>query len=186
MSELKTVVDELARLRAEFNKLRLKADQSIFPVGFITFMPHNALPPNWLICDGSDYKKEAYGELAQLYGTLFGAPADTSLFRLPNVKGKMVVSRDPGDTSFDVIGETGGAKTKTLSTAELAQHNHTFLQRTMTADQTHSHTEAARVSAGSTKAPTGGGTFTSDNAGSGTAFSIMNPYIVFYAVCRAF
>lgn len=39
--------------------------------------------------------------------------------------GRVLVGLDSGQTEFDTVEETGGAKTHTLSTAEIPSHNHT-------------------------------------------------------------
>lgn len=43
---------------------------------------------------------------------------------LPNLKGRVIVGLDSGQTEFDVNGETGGEKTHQLTVAELAAHTH--------------------------------------------------------------
>lgn len=47
--------------------------------------------------------------------------------------GRMLIGIDSGDTDFDVVEETGGAKTHTLATANLAAHSHGVT------DPTHTH-----------------------------------------------
>jgi microcystin-dependent protein len=50
-------------------------------------------------------------------GTLFGGT-------WARIKGLVVVGVDEADTSFDVVGETGGEKEHILSVAEMPSHNH--------------------------------------------------------------
>ena len=38
----------------------------------------------------------------------------------------VAVGKDTTQTEFNTVGKTGGAKTHLLSTAEMAQHTHTF------------------------------------------------------------
>lgn len=110
--------------------------------------------------------------------------------------GRVMVGYNALDTDFDAAEETGGAKTATLTTANLAAHTHTA--SSIVTDPGHTHTLGADNSDGTdgpysimendnrgtltTSNNTTGITVatTVDSAGSGTAFSIMNPYIVVY------
>ena len=84
--------------------------------------------------------------------------------------GKVMVGLDAGgDTDFDTVGETGGAKTHTLSTAELPAHTHTY--------------SALSGSGGSIDSGSGAGSVSSKNSGStgsGDAHNNLQPYIVVY------
>jgi microcystin-dependent protein len=44
---------------------------------------------------------------------------------MPNAGGRVSAGYDPTQTEFDTLLEAGGAKTHTLTTAEIASHNHT-------------------------------------------------------------
>lgn len=56
--------------------------------------------------------------------------------------GRVLVSQDTGQTEFDTLGETGGAKTHTISTAEMPSHTHTQDAHTHT-QNAHTHTQNA-------------------------------------------
>jgi microcystin-dependent protein len=51
--------------------------------------------------------------------------------------GRVPVGFDSNQTEFNTVEKTGGAKTHTLTTAELASHSHTFTTGTESADHTH-------------------------------------------------
>lgn len=99
------------------------------PVGAITAYYGTTAPTNWLICDGTSFSSTTYPALAALLGGT----------TLPNLKGKVVVGIDGADLDFDVLGDTGGAKTVALSTAELASHGHSHTHGT----HSHSHTHGS-------------------------------------------
>lgn len=81
-------------------------------------------PAGWLLADGAAVSRTTYAELFAAIGTAYGAGNGTSTFNLPNLKGRVPVGQDTTQTEFDTLGETGGAKTHTLSTAEMPQHTH--------------------------------------------------------------
>jgi hypothetical protein len=107
--------------------------------------------------------------------------------------GRTLIGIDAGQTEFDTVLETGGAKTVTLAEANLPAHTHAVTD----AGHTHLTQRYPTATGGSsgftidtsmsgtladntlpTKSATTG--ITLGNTGSGTAFSVMNPYIVTY------
>ena len=106
-------------------------------------------------------------------------------------EGKMLVSQNSSDTDFDTGEETGGAKTHTLSEANLAAHDHLIMS---TGDGFGDALENNTTNTGTTNSRGGLGNndyimqsvSTAANAGktsstgSGTAVDHMNPYIVVY------
>ncbi len=95
-------------------------------------------------------------------GTLFGVGTWTA------IAGKVIVGIDGTQTEFDTLDETGGAKTHTLSTAEIPSHTHTY---------DRSDAPGSGGSGG------GHGTHTSTasgSAGGGEAHNNLQPYIVKY------
>lgn len=95
------------------------------PVGVINPYGGSTAPTGWLICDGSAVSRTTYAALFAILGTTYGPGNGSTTFNLPDFKGKIPVGRDSGQTEFDVLGETGGAKTHTLSIPEMPVHSHT-------------------------------------------------------------
>lgn len=109
---------------------------SLTPPGVITQYAGSTAPTNWLICDGSAISRSSYSALFAIIGTTYGAGNGTTTFNIPNLKGKIPVGLNSSETEFDTLGETGGAKTHTLSTAEMPSHSHTG---STSADGNHAH-----------------------------------------------
>tara|TARA_B100001758_G_C17942911_1_gene369327 strand:- start:185 stop:490 length:306 start_codon:yes stop_codon:yes gene_type:complete len=90
--------------------------------------------------------------------------------------GKTLVGLDSGDTDFDQVEETGGAKTHTLTVNEMPAHNHSYSDQVRTLN--------AAATAGTNRyepaVATTGISRTTNNAGGGQAHNIMQPYIVTY------
>lgn len=83
-------------------------------------------------------------------------------------RGRIPVGLDPIQNEFDQIGETGGAKNKTLSINEIPSHTHGFRAYVQSGSNDGSGGEAA-------------GNFQdkqTEAIGGGQAFSLMNPYRV--------
>ena len=89
--------------------------------------------------------------------------------------GKVMVGIDSEDTAFDTVEETGGAKTHTLSTAEIPSHSHVE----QVANQVGS---AGGNFASGTDQDYGvhTGTYSTQNTGGGAAHNNLQPYIVVY------
>jgi hypothetical protein len=88
--------------------------------------------------------------------------------------GKVLVGLDSGDTDFDTVEETGGAKTDshTLTTAEIPAHTHTYGKSTTSENMSIHDISGLRGAATSNTGSTGGG-------GAHT-HDIVQPYIVVY------
>lgn len=103
------------------------------PPGSVIMFPGVNIPTGYLLCDGTPVSRVEYADLFNAIGTLHGAGDGVSTFNLPNFKGRVPVGQDPSDTSFDTIGEIGGAKTHTLTSSEMPSHTHV--------QNAHNHTQ---------------------------------------------
>lgn len=115
------------------------SDVDPIPTGTIMPYASTSAPGGYLLCDGSAVSRSTYDALFALIGEHFGAGNGTTTFNVPNLKGKVPVGIDTGQTEFDTRGETGGAKTHALVTGELASHSHSTGTYTTNAGTAHSH-----------------------------------------------
>lgn len=97
------------------------------PFGAIIEWPGSAAPAGWHLCDGTAISRTGNPRLFALFGTTYGVGDGSTTFNLPNLKGRIPVGRDSGQTEFDTLGETGGAKTHTLTVPEIPSHTHSVL-----------------------------------------------------------
>lgn len=159
------------------------------PIGMILPYGQTTAPSGWLLCDGSAVSRTTYATLFVLLGTTYGNGDGSTTFNLPNLKGRTPVGYNAAETEFDALGETGGAKTHTLVTGELASHAHSI-----DSQGAHTHTPSA-ASMGVTGPGAVGATgtayiavqpvtdsqgshnHTAGAAGSGTAHNNLQPYI---------
>jgi microcystin-dependent protein len=73
---------------------------------------------------GSHYASFAFCWGQALTGSLLTEQDGTPKSLAPDFRGKAIVQRNPSESEFANIGQTGGAKTHTLTISELAEHNH--------------------------------------------------------------
>ncbi|MGV1079714.1 MAG: phage tail protein [Candidatus Nanopelagicales bacterium] len=156
------------------------------PTGTVLEFAGTVAPAGYLLFYGGEAVSRAgYPKLFGVLGTTWGAGDGSTTFNLPNKAGRVAVSRDPADTAIDTYGKLAGAWTATLTKANLAAHGHTF---------EGTGTVRAMYWAGAVYAGGGGGAFsgdshasadvavsvsgTTDDSGSGTAFSIRGKSIV--------
>lgn len=94
------------------------------PSGAILQYAASTAPTGWLLCDGTAVSRVDYADLFAVIGTTYGTGNGSTTFNLPNLKGRVPAGRDASQTEFTPLGKTGGAKTHTLSVAEMPSHTH--------------------------------------------------------------
>ena len=145
---------------------------------------------NWKLCDGADY-----------YPSRFGG---SRMIRTPDLRNRFVAGAGDGNTSYYRFGETGGANSVSITTAQMPSHSHS-----MTSNGAHTHhvqvsrgndtnyssdfggpfthgwgyTHSRKWSADSTS-NAGEHTHTLSNTGSGTAHENRPPYYALAFIMR--
>lgn len=146
------------------------------PPGAVMMWTTATAPGGWLLCDGSAVSRTTYAALFAAIGTTYGAGDGSTTFNVPNLKGRVPVGRDSGDSSFDTLGETGGAKTHTLTVGEMPAHTHTTaLHGSYRVQGTFPSDVYGAVS---------GGAEGTSSAGSGQAHNNLQPYLVLNFIIR--
>ena len=140
------------------------------PKGLISIFGGAAAPTGWLICDGAAISRTTYAALFTAIGTAYGTGDGSTTFNVPNLKGKVPAGYNSADSDFNALGKTGGAKTHTLTVAEIPAHK-------------HQHTEVTAGDSGynGLLATNTGHQFTNynymSNEGGGGAHNNLQPYI---------
>jgi microcystin-dependent protein len=105
----------------------------------------NTAPTGWLLCNGSAVSRTTYADLFTAIGTTYGVGDGSTTFNIPDLRGRVPVGADSSQTEFDALGETGGAKTVTLTEAQIPSHLHSvdppsanFTSGNESANHTHS------------------------------------------------
>ncbi|MCX6879882.1 MAG: tail fiber protein [Verrucomicrobia bacterium] len=103
----------------------------VMPTGTILPFGGVVVPDGFLLCDGSSLSSNTYPQLFAVIANSWGVgdgtldpQGHTKDFRVPDLKGRTICGRDGGQSEFNVIGKTGGAKTHTLTEAEMPAHSH--------------------------------------------------------------
>ena len=166
-TELNYVDGVTSAIQTQLNTLTTSISTAV-PAGVITQFGGSTAPTGWKLCDGTAYSRTVtYNTLFDAIGTTYGAGDGSTTFNVPNLKGKVPVGLDDSQSEFNLLGETGGAKTHTLITAEIPSHSHSSLQ--------------LGNAGGSTGLPVTG-TVTTDtttgSTGGGGAHNNLQPYIV--------
>ncbi len=91
---------------------------ALVPVGTVFPFAGNAVPPGYLLCDGSEKQRAQYPELFGVIGYTYGDPnflLGTATFRLPDLRGRFPVGRNTMDNGDQVPDPSGNIDSNTQS-----------------------------------------------------------------------
>ena len=136
------------------------------PAGFGgTFSgPLANLPAGFFVKNGAAISRATYWRLFAAVGTTWGVGDGSTTFNLPNLVDRMSL----GAGNLYALGSTGGSPTHTNTLAELAAHTHTTLVNTASINTRTAGSDSYNVD--------NGGAAATGSAGSGSPWSILNPY----------
>lgn len=146
---------------------------SINEIGAIVAYGGTIPPTGFLLCDGSAISRATFSALFAVLGTSYGVGDGSTTFNLPDLKGRVPVGRDSGQTEFDTMGEKGGHKLLQAHTHNLGKHGATI------AGYGHVDSGSATSSGDFISGSTGGG-----NAENLQPYQVVN-YIIRYALPSA-
>src|SRR5437868_12241103 len=100
-------------------------------VGQILIFGCNFAPAGWALCQGQLLPISENETLFNLIGTTYGGDGQET-FGLPNLQGRVPIhmGQGPGITQNYQIGEALGVEYVTLTTQQIASHNHGMLAAT--------------------------------------------------------
>jgi microcystin-dependent protein len=88
-------------------------------VGEIRMFAGNYAPAGWMFCAGQLLPISEYETLFNLIGTTYGGDGQNT-FALPNLQSRVPIHVGTGFA----LGQSGGAETVTVTTAQMPAHNH--------------------------------------------------------------
>jgi len=177
------------------SKIAPSAATAIMPVGGVLPYAGATSPTGWLLFSGqtigdvgsgADFASADYETLFNLIKSYYGnagtevwADGDTVL--LPDLQGRVIAGKDDmsgtsadrltdltGGLNGDVLGDTGGSETHTLSVSEIPAHTHTYNDNGSSAEQ----------ASGGGGAITGNRTGNTGSTGGGDAHNNVQPTII--------
>lgn len=100
-------------------------------IGVITPWAANFAPLNWMFCAGQILSIAEYSPLYSLIGTTYGGNGTTT-FALPNLCSRIPIGtgQGPGLTNR-ILGQPVGTSQNTLTTGQMAAHNHVLQIRSL-------------------------------------------------------
>lgn len=180
------VKEDLEALRDEINgnlesvNLAAAVQEALIPTGTVLATARSTAPTGFLLCDGSAVSRSTYSGLFSAIGTTYGSGDGSTTFNVPDLRGRTPVGVDGAAgrlNANDALGNSGGAQTHTLTTAEMPAHAHPAEEGAFVLEGVAAPTHARSAGSNTRNASTTG------NTGGGGAHNNMQPYqIVTYMV----
>ena len=100
-------------------------------IGEIRMFAGSFAPAGWHMCDGALMPISENDTLFALIGTTYGGDGEET-FALPNLQSRVPIHQGTGAGSTNIIGETGGVESVTLTVQQIPNHTHAMLGSTNT------------------------------------------------------
>ena len=107
------------------------------PIGTVLDWAGTVAPTGHLLCYGQAVSRTTYANLFAVVGTTYGSGDGSTTFNLPDLRGRVTAGKDDmggssanrltglsGGINGDNLAATGGSESHTLTSAEIAAHNH--------------------------------------------------------------
>lgn len=101
----------------------LAASGDSIPIGSVIDGFWTTAPTGYLLTNGAAVSRTTYANLFAVIGTTYGAGNGSTTFNLPDTRGRVIVNKST-DSEFNTLGEKYGAKTHTLTIAQMPAHDH--------------------------------------------------------------
>lgn len=139
--------------------------------------PAANIPAGWLLCNGAAVNRTTFAALFAAIGTTYGVGDGSTTFNVPNMmNGRTVIGAD----ATSPHGSAGGARTHTLTQAEMPAHTHGL----SSAATWRYPNGTGNLAAGTEFRSFGTGVPTSDAAGGGGAHNNMPPFVAMQWIIR--
>ena len=199
--------------RYDFDGANLTGIEGI-PTGTITPWSQSTAPTGFLECNGAAVSQATYAALFAVIGTTYGDPGGGN-FNLPDLTDKVAVHKSNnknfassgGANTVTPTGNVAGSTANaTLSTAQLASHTHTWINRPNFINESTPRPFQQQLTSspgvglggsGTTVSPQGPTVITPNNAGSGSghahnmsanfagdANSVLQPYLTLIYIIK--
>jgi microcystin-dependent protein len=184
--------------RYDFDGANLTGIEGI-PTGTITPWSQATPPTGFLECDGTAVSRSTYAALFAIISDTYGAGDGSTTFNLPNLTDRVAC----GKSNTKNFASTGGANTvantgnvagstanATLSTAQLASHNHTITPGTFNGSPNTGYPDIRNDSTGGTNnqlGSAGSGQGHSHNMSAnfaGDANSVLQPFLTLIYIIK--
>lgn len=153
-------------------------------LGSIILFAGNFAPRGYALCQGQTFSIAQNSALFAILGTTYGGNG-TSTFQLPDLRGRVPIGtgQAPG-LSSQVLGQSGGTETVTLTANQLPTHTHPLSATNAAADSTNPIGAIPAKGGSYSKGTPSGAAASSGPTGGNQAHSNMQPTLALnYIIC---
>ncbi len=119
-SKISSMSTQIEKITKTVTKLAATSSDGIsIPPGMLFDWLSSSVPTGYLAADGAAVSRQTYTDLFDAIGTVYGIGDGSTTFNLPDTRGRVTVDYDASQAEFDAMGEKSGAKTHTLTAAQI-------------------------------------------------------------------